>query len=551
MKVKLSIKTMLIGMVLFMLISIGAINLGYGIYNLDRGMEHEATRGLTAAVQTYAEVLELTENDSDIDNTNLEQTLSDSTGFDYTFFSGNTRTRSSIAGAVGTKAADDIYQAVFVNGETYIDSDVNINDELYYVAYQPIEYDGERFGMAFVGLKKTDISSYVRHRVFAMVMVFLTFMIILVTISVFAALRISKAVISNVKAINKLSTGDLAIEVEETVKNRPDELGLMANSVTNLSDKLNDVIGHAIHSSDEIDASASYLSTTAESISATAENVSSAVDQVANGATTQAESLQDAVASVEKINDAIKLITDNTNYMTELGSHMQSNSITSSDALKELQSSNEETIEAINGIVDLINKTNDAVESISDAVGIIDAIAAQTNLLSLNASIEAARAGEYGKGFAVVANEIRDLADQSANAAKNIQEIMGVLSNDSGQTMENAGMVQGIVVKQNEVIDKTIDVVNRMIKNIDESLSVTEEISTNVAKSDEAARVFSETITSLSAISQENAASTEETRAAMIELADTVSRLSEKAVSLNDISNTLEEEMAFFNHNKN
>ena len=130
---------------------------------------------------------------------------------------------------------------------------------------------------------------------------------------------------------------------------------------------------------------------------------------------------------------------------------------------------------------------------------------------------------------AIVANEIRDLADQSSAAAKNIQETMSVLAYESKETMENAGNVQGTVERQSEVISKTIDLVNAMIGNIDESLTVTNQIAESVSRSDQATRVFADTINSLSAISQENAASTEETRASMIELSETVSKLSQKA----------------------
>jgi methyl-accepting chemotaxis protein len=281
-------------------------------------------------------------------------------------------------------------------------------------------------------------------------------------------------------------------------------------------------------------------------MSVTAENVSNAVDQIACGATDQAESLQEAVSSVEEINSAIELITQNTEHMNTIAGNMQKNSTTSSASLQELQASTEETIQAINDIVKMIQETNKAVDNISEAVIIIDSIAEQTNLLSLNASIEAARAGEAGKGFAVVADEIRNLAEQSASAAKNIQEIMGVLSEDSAVTMENAGNVQSIIEKQNDVIGNTITLVNTMIHNIDESLVVTGQISESVDRSNQATKVFSDTINSLSAISQENAASTEETRASMLELAETVRRLSEKATGLNTISKTLEEEMSFF-----
>ncbi len=547
MKVKFSITLALIGMVILCLGSIGTISLVYSIYNLRNGMEHEAMRGLEATCQTYATILENTSFDTDKINDSLEFQLHKDTGYDYTFFIGDTRERSSIDGVVGTQAADEIIEAVINQGQSYSDSDVDINGELYYVAYEPLVYNTEIVGMAFVGLKKADIWSYVGERTRSMVVVSLGVMALLLGIAIFAALRVSNAIKLNVAAVNKLSTGNLDISIPKFILKRPDELGLMAASVLNLSQKLQSVIGNALNSSSELDVSAEYLSQTAETISITADNVSSAVDHVAYGATNQAESLQDAVASVEEINDAIQLITDNTNHMNEIAEYMQNHSQSSSAALQELQASTEETITAIEGIVSMIDQTNTAVNSISEAIEIINSIADQTNLLSLNASIEAARAGESGRGFAVVANEIRELADQSSAAAKNIQEIMKELSNDSEETMANAGEVQGTVQRQNQVISKTIDLVNSMISNIDESLVVTNEIADSVMKSDKATKVFSDTISSLSAISQENAASTEETRASMLELSDTVSKLSEKANNLNDISKILEKEMSFFN----
>jgi methyl-accepting chemotaxis protein len=202
--------------------------------------------------------------------------------------------------------------------------------------------------------------------------------------------------------------------------------------------------------------------------------------------------------------------------------------------------------DSIAQIAEKVGATGNAVESINGKVEEIAGIAMQTNLLSLNASIEAARAGEAGRGFAVVAGEIRELADQSAAAAQNIEEAMKGLSEDSSITMEKAGSVQETVVKQRTIIHRTIEQVDDLIESINDSVALTKEITENVERTDEASKTIQDTISSLSSISEENAASSEETKASMSELSTTVSELSDKASALNDVAKGLEKEMEFF-----
>ena len=244
--------------------------------------------------------------------------------------------------------------------------------------------------------------------------------------------------------------------------------------------------------------------------------------------------------------DAVGGVQSSTDDMENLAARMKDASEASSKSLINLQDSSSEMTLKIEEIAKTIGATQKAVGDINERVEGISGIASQTNLLSLNASIEAARAGEAGKGFAVVAEEIRKLADDSENMAQEIRQVMDVLLSEAEQAVAAAEQVRQGNIEQQEALGETLSSVNGMLADIEETVegvkSIADGASTCVASND----VVSDAMSSLSAISQQNAASSETTGASVQELSATVSNLADSATGLRDVAEQLNNEMSFF-----
>ena len=183
-----------------------------------------------------------------------------------------------------------------------------------------------------------------------------------------------------------------------------------------------------------------------------AEALRNNMEQLSTNITTQATILEETSASVEEITSSVR-----------------NNSL---DVDKMLKYSNELTVSVKNGYesaknsAELMDRINNRTKSIEDAISIIDQIAFQTNILSLNAAVEAATAGEAGRGFAVVGAEVRSLASRSAEAAKEIKLLVG------GATLEanNGKIASTEMIKEYDVLNENIQKTKQIIENISSSL---------------------------------------------------------------------------------
>lgn len=243
------------------------------------------------------------------------------------------------------------------------------------------------------------------------------------------------------------------------------------------------------------------------------------------------------------------MIEDTSKEITTLNENAKQIKTLGQDAvttIEELQKINQKTRESMDMIYNQTNTTNSSAQRIKEATALITEIAEETNLLSLNASIEAARAGEQGRGFAVVAGQIQKLAEQSNESARQIEEIITSLLDDSGKAVETMEAVKEIMDEQNANVERTNDQVRQVIGQVDDSIAAIGRIAQQSKKLNETRITITDTVQNLTAVAEENAAGTQESAASVAQIGELIRDITRIAGQQKTIADKLKENMSIF-----
>ena len=447
---------------------------------------------------------------------------------------------------IGTDISTEVWNAVS-KGEVYEIQEIEINGEDYIACYMPLNSsDGSVIGAVFAGKPRVQIETYIKKMQLGISVIGVTLLAFFTVSGALVSTRIANSLLSAKASIERLADGNLNTIIDSKVTQREDEIGDIGRVSAQLISKLREIVEKLQATSNELYATGASLDSMAASSSNATDEISQAVNGISKGAVSQAEEIESASTQISAIGELLGAITGNVASLTAVSDRMTAAGAASTETMINLSRSNDRTSEAILNIGQQIRLTDESIKEISVAADLITSIAAQTNLLSLNAAIESARAGEAGRGFAVVASEIQKLSIQSNESAVKIQNIIDTLLAESGKTMKEMNDAEALMKEQQLKLNETKERFNEVSKGITDSRQDTEQIRLSAGSCDNARTVIADVFANLSAISEENAASSEETTASMEELNATINLLANEAGKLKDISKELNEDMQFF-----
>ncbi|MGW9531025.1 methyl-accepting chemotaxis protein [Paenibacillus terrae] len=372
------------------------------------------------------------------------------------------------------------------------------------------------------------------------------FLAIFLTIQYLLVKRTLSPIRSLMKGIEEVSEGNLNV----SIKTGQDDLGIINQKFNTMIKRINDTMVKVQDTTQEVTESAQELLSISEQNSNNTNVINNNIKEITQGLESQDHAALESSRAMNEMSTVIQTIAESSSSVADQAYSMEKRSVEGNQVAQKLSIQMDSISNSLAITFTAINALQSRSNEISTIVDIITGIASQTNLLALNASIEAARVGEEGKGFAVVAGEVRNLAEQSQESARQIAELIGEIQKEIEQTVEGMSLgtkeVQvGLEVTRQtgEMFSEILNAANNVSSQIQEVSSATEQISASTQE-------MSATSDELSSTVSKTADSSKQIEHTIGEQAESMASIVKASDKLTSMSGELEELISFFKVNR-
>jgi len=374
-------------------------------------------------------------------------------GTEATIFLGDTRVATTVKDAaghrkVGTKAAPYVAEAVLKQGQNYYGT-ADVAGTPHLTAYMPLrDAQGKVVGMWFVGIPLSHVKAWIAKMAWTAGLIGLIVVLLSVAITVPLINRFVAPIEKTAERIEKVADGDLTDVNLGTQRFRA--LRMLADATGRMVGQLRELTTRVQQAAMQVSGKSENLAASAEELSATVQTVAATVEELSAGAEETAAHAQTAA---------------------EIADRMEREANEGIQALDGAVSGIKSAQEAVDKGAGLVKELGERSAAIGQITEVIKSIAEQTNLLALNAAIEAARAGEHGRGFAVVAEEVRKLAEQSAQAAEEISKIIAEIQRGTGEAVSAIDRASATVHEGVQAVVSTEERLKSILKGVADTLA--------------------------------------------------------------------------------
>ena len=411
-----------------------------------------------------------------------------------------------------------------LSGQNMLLNEIQVENSNYFQAGVPVYDKGNYIGYIAALQSDSVVKANTRQMILILCIVAACCLGVVIPIAYFFAGRMVQPVIEVRDKLRDIAEGEGDLTTRLEIKSL-DEIGQVAEWFNTFIDKIHHLISQVAGNADELNNSSTTLNDIAGVMSQGAEQTSSRANTVSAAGEEMSVSMESVAASMEQASGNMAMVSAATEEMTNTINEISKNTMDAKGITDEAVAYTADTSAQI-------QELGQAAEEIGNVIQTITDISDQVNLLALNATIEAARAGESGKGFAVVAHEIKELANQTAQATSDIKEKVEKIRSSTDITITKVGSIS-------EVVDKVNKIVLIIAAAVEEQSATTQNISQNILDTTQTIDKINDNVSQSSTVSKEIARDIGDVTTTAEDMAGSSSQINTRSEELSKLAEEL------------